>query len=308
MTKACYYEPELNRTYEEMAEHYGTAILPTRVRKPRDKSKVEAAVLHAERRLIAPLRDQTFFSVGEINAALRHRLERVNQRPFQKMPGCRAELFAELDRPALQPLPAHRYEFAEWSKARANIDYHVQVDWHYYSVPHALTRQELDVRLAARTVELFHKGRRVAAHPRSWQRGGFTTDPAHRPKSHRSHLEWTPSRLIAWGRTIGPECARAIDHILTTRPHPEQGYRACLGVMRLAKGYGSQRLEAACGRALALNACSYKSIQSILKTKMDHQPLPKETPRRALPRHDNIRGTAYYARAQPSVQEPGQPG
>ena len=195
-------------------------------------------------------------------------------------------------RPALQPLPAHRYEFAEWSKARANIDYHVQVDWHYYSVPHALTRQELDVRLAARTVELFHKGRRVAAHPRSWQRGGFTTDPAHRPKSHRSHLEWTPSRLIAWGRTIGPECARAIDHILTTRPHPEQGYRACLGVMRLAKGYGSQRLEAACGRALALNACSYKSIQSILKTKMDHQPLPEETPRRALPRHDNIRGTA----------------
>lgn len=294
--KSCYYEPKINATYEEMARHYGTAVLPTRTNAPRDKSKVESAVLHAERRILARLRNHTFFRVGEINQAIRKCLDELNADPFQKMRGSRVELFRELDQPALKPLPARRYELGEWRQAKVNIDYHVQVDWHCYSVPYALTQQDVEVRLSARTVEIFHKGRRVGAHVRSHVRGGFTTDPSHRPKSHQKHLEWTPGRLIDWARRIGPLCSQVVAHILDSKPHPEQGYRACLGIMRLARGYGDERMEAACRRALALEACTYKSIQSILKTKMDQQPLPEEEEASspAPPRHDNIRGESYY--------------
>ena len=220
----------------------------------------------------------------------------LNARPFQKMSGSRIELFKDLDEPVLRPLPVHRYELGEWRQAKVNIDYHVQVDWHCYSVPYALTQKQVEVRLAARTVEIFHKGRRVAAHARSRVRHGFTTDPAHRPKAHQKHLAWTPSRLIDWARTIGPQCSQAISDILQNKPHPEQGYRACLGMMRLGRDYGHERMEAACRRALALEACSYKSIRSILKTKLDQQPLPAEDKPLASPvsTHDNIRGEAYY--------------
>lgn len=294
--KACYYEPEVNPTYEEMARHYGTAVLPTRTCAPRDKSKVESAVLHAERRILARLRDHTFFSIAGINTAIHRYLKELNLRPFQKMRGSRYELFKELDQPALRPLPARRYELGRWRKAKANIDYHVQVDWHFYSVPYTLTQQDVDVRLGARTVEILHKGRRVAAHLRSFVRGGFTTDPAHRPKSHQKHLRWTPGRLVEWARTIGPLCSQVVVQLLKDKPHPEQGYRACLGIMRLARGYGAERMEAACRRALALEVCTYKSIKSILQTKMDQQPVPGEddAPTPMIPQHVNIRGETYY--------------
>ena len=293
--KACYYEPELNRTYEEMGIHYGTVVIPTRPYAPRDKAKAESAVLHAERRLLAVLRDQTFFGVGQINSALRPLLAQLNARPFQKMKGSRRALFEKLDQPALQPLPAHRYQIGYWRKAQANIDYHVQVDVHAYSVPYTLAQQTVEVRLAARTVEIFHQGRRVALHARSFQRGDFTTDPAHRPKAHQHHLDWTPSRLIDWGTSIGPHTGQAVRALLASKPHPEQGYRSCLGLRRLARDYGPERMEAACHRALHLHSVSYKSLHSILKTGIDQQPLssPKR-PASVRPTHANLRGAPYY--------------
>lgn len=307
--KACYYEPELNRTYAEMAAHYSTVVIPTRPYAPRDKAKAESAVLQAERRLLAALRDQTFFGVGQINTALRPLLTQLNERPFQKMEGSRRSLFEQVDQPALQPLPAHRYQIGYWREARANIDYHVQVDWHAYSVPYTLTQQRVEVRLSARTVEIFHQGRRVALHARSWERGGFTTDPAHRPKAHQQHLEWTPSRLIDWGKTIGPYTGQAVQTLLESKPHPEQGYRSCLGLRRLARDYGRERMEAACRRALHLHSVSYQSVKSILKRRLDQQPLPAATARSVpLSGHANLRGARYYqaaeAESSPSTTAP----
>ena len=205
VVKPCYYEPQIHDSYQELADHYGTAILPTRTHAPRDKAKVENAVLHAERRILARLRDQTFFTLGAINVSIRHCLKELNERPFQKMAGSRLELYNELDQPALRPLPSHRYQLGEWKQAKANIDYHVQADWHYYSVPYQLTQQPIEVRLSARTVELFHKGRRVAAHPRSRVKGGFTTDPAHRPKATRSI--WTGRRVVSSTGRAPSECS-----------------------------------------------------------------------------------------------------
>ena len=297
----CYYEPQINATYAELGDHYGVAILPTRTYAPRDKAKVEQAVLHAERRILARLRHQTFFSVAELNRAIGTYLTELNQQPFQKMPGSRLQLFRELDQPALRPLPAYRYELGYWSYAKANIDYHVQVDWHCYSVPYPLAQKPMEVRLSVHTVEVFYRGRRVAAHGRSDRRGGFTTDPAHRPKAHQQHMEWTPGRLIDWAHTIGPQCGQAVTHLLERKPHPEQGYRACLGIMRLARGYGQERMEAACRRALALDACSYHSLQSILKTKLDQQPLAgqEDVVASPVPTHDNLRGQTYYQAQDP---------
>ena len=295
VTHACRYEPELNRTYQDAAAHYGTVIIPARAGEPRDKSKVENGVLIAERRILAVLRDRRFFSLGELNAAIRTALQELNERPFQKMPGCRRTLFEQLDRPALRPLPADRHELAHWQKAKVNIDYHVQADWHLYSVPHRLIHQAVEVRLSLRTVEIFHEGRRVALHPRSHHHGSATTDPAHRPKSHQRHLEWSPGRLIHWAETaIGKQCGSVVQDILESKPHPEQGYRSCLGLMRLGRAYGKERLERACERALALGACNYRSIQSILKTKLDLQPVPGATPPMAAITHPNVRGAEYY--------------
>ena len=300
VTRPCRYEPAMHRTYEEMAKHYGTVIIPARPRKPRDKAKVEAAVLNAERRILAVLRHQTFFSLAELNQAIARLLISLNARPFQKMPGSRTELFTELDQPALLPLPAHRYQMGTWRDARANIDYHVQVDWHSYSVPYQLVNQPVEVRLAARTVEVFYRGKRVALHQRSHKRGGHTTDPAHRPKSHQRHLEWTPGRLVRWSsKEVGPECGKVVTRILKSKPHPDQGYRACLGLMRLGRHYGTERLEAACRRALILDACTYRSIRSILATATDRQPLPSgDKPQGPRILHPNLRGRDYYAPAE----------
>ena len=296
VTYACRYEPELNTSYQELAAHYGTVVLPARAREPQDKGKVEAAVQHAERRILAALRDQRFFSLAELNAAIRRELQALNERPFQKLPGSRAEVFVQLDKPALLPLPATRYELASWRKAKANIDYHVQVDWHNYSVPYRFTNQPVEVRLSEHTVEIFHRSQRIALHQRSQQPGGFTTDPAHRPKSHQRHLEWTPARLMGWAqKQIGPQCAAAVSYILEHKPHPEMGYRSCLGLMRLGRHHGRTRLEQACQRALLLDVCSYRSIKSILDAKLETQPVSAPaTPPLTLVTHDNLRGGHYY--------------
>jgi len=305
VSKACHYDPDINPTYQDMAAHYGSAIIPARLRRPRDKSKAEVGVQIVEQEVLAPLRDRTFFSLAELNRAIFERLEQVNIRPFQKLPQSRYDLYLELDRPALKPLPPSRYEYAEILKARVNIDYHIEVRGHYYSVPFKLRREQVDVRLGARMVEVLHNGCRVAAHLRSEQKGRHTTDKRHMPKAHQKYLEWSPSRIIEWARKIGPDCAQAVEHIIENRPHPEQGYRASLGIIRLAKRYTDQRVNAACRRALQLNVCQYRSIQSILKNNLDQEALPDihAVSAPCAKHHQNVRGAAYYAGKQAQEKE-----
>ena len=294
VTRPCSYDPDLNPTYHEMAVHYGVAVVPARVRKPRDKAKVEAGVLLVERWVLARLRDRTFFSLAELNGAIRELVRALNERPFQKLPGSRRELLERLDRPAMQPLPAERYTFAEWRKARVNVDYHVEVDGHYYSVPYRLVGEKLDVRIAGSTVELLHRGRRVASHLRSDRRGHHTTIGEHMPRAHRDYVQWTPERLIRWAAKTGTAVAEVVTTILGSRAHPQHGFRPCLGILRLGKHYGEQRLEAACRRALALGSPSYRSVRSILEKGLDGEPVaePAQAP---LPvEHRNLRGASYY--------------
>jgi transposase len=292
--KPCRYEPLLHCTYQEMAEHYGTVIIPARPRRPRDKAKAEGGVLIAERQILAALRDHTFFDVAGINAALKPRLAKLNAQPFQKLEGSRDSWFETYEKPKLLPLPACAFELATWTKATVNIDYHVVVDKHYYSVPYQLIHQTLDVRLSASTVEFFQHGKRVAAHLRSFEPGKFTTLNEHRPKSHQKHLEWTPGRIVEWAQKTGPSCAELVRQIMESRPHPEQGFRACLGIIRLGKAAGQERLEAACRRALHFGTCSYRSVESILKHRLDQQPLEQELPLNS-PHHINVRGREYYS-------------
>jgi len=288
------YEPELNRTYEEMGRHYGVAIIPTRSAKPRDKAKVENGVLVVERWILARLRNRQFFSLVELNTAIAELLEVLNNRPFKKLPGTRKSLFDSLDRPAMQPLPASAYEYAEWKKVRVNIDYHVAIDKHYYSVPYQLVKQQLEARLTSNTVELLHKGKRVASHRRSYQPGRHSTVNAHMPKAHREYAEWTPERLVRWAAETGPATAKLVETILSSRPHPQHGFRACLGIMRLGKHYSTPRLEAASRRALVIGSCSYKSVESILKNGLDRKPLPPTSIDTPAIEHDNLRGADYY--------------
>jgi transposase len=292
---ACYYEPDLNPTYHDLAVHYGTAVLPTRRQKPRDKAKVEAGVQVVERWILARLRKLSFFSLEELNQEIRRLLDWLNDRPFQKLEGSRRSLFESLERPALLPLPERPYEFARWKKARVNIDYHVVVENHYYSVPHTLVGEQVDVRLTASTVEILHSGRRIAAHARSHRKGGFTTEPGHRPKAHQKHVEWTPSRIIAWAEKTGPCTGELARRILESRPHPEQGYRACLGLMRLGEKYSAPRLEAACARALQIRGISYRSVKSILEKGLDRARLEEQRSLELPQDHEHVRGSAYYA-------------
>jgi len=291
--KACRYEPILHRTYQDMAAHYGTVIIPARPRRPRDKSKVETGVQIAERHILAALRDQRFFSMGELNQAIAPLVTKLNDKPFQKLEGSRNSWFETQEKAKLLPLPTAPFELATWALAKVNIDYHVAVDNHYYSVPYTLVHKQVDVRLTEKTVELFHNGQRVAAHLRSHQSGRFTTLDEHRPKSHQKHLQWTPGRMIEWARNIGPECAKVIEKILADRPHPEMGFRSCLGIIRLGKAVGSARLEAACRRALHFGTCSYTSINSILQKQLEAQPLEQDLPLPS-PTHENLRGGPYY--------------
>jgi transposase len=294
VTRGHRYEPELNRTYVDLAQHYGVAVVPARVRRPRDKAKVEVGVQVVERWILARLRHHTFFSLLELNTAIADLLVALNQRPFKQLPGSRQSLFESLDRPALRPLPAQPYEYAEWKLVRVNIDYHVEVDGHYYSVPYSLVKQQLEVRLSAPVVEIFYKGTRVASHQRSPLKGRHSTVAVHMPKAHQRYAEWTPHRLVLWAAKTGEATARVVETILASRPHPQQGFRACLGIMRLGKSYGEDRLEAACQRAIRIGACSYKSIASILKHDLDRQPLPRPPAATTVITHDNIRGAQYY--------------
>ena len=295
VTRPHRYEPDVNATYAEMAAHYGMAVIPARAYKPRDKAKAESGVLLAERWIIARLRDRRFFSVAEANAAIAGCVTEINARPFQKMDGSRQSLFESLERPALRPLPADRYEFATWRKARVNIDYHIEADRHYYSVPYQLAGQKVDVRLSAATVEIFCSSKRVASHVRSFERHRHSTEPAHMPESHRRHAAWTPSRIIDWAARTGPATAGLVEAILASRPHPEQGYRSALGIIRLAERHGTSRAEAACARALHLRSYSYRSVESILKHSLDRQPLPDaQSARPGHPSHGNVRGARHY--------------
>lgn len=290
----CRYEPDINRTYLEMAQHYGIAVIPARVRKPRDKAKAELGVLIAERRILAPLRNVTFLGFAEANKAIRAQLEQVNARRFKRMNTCRRELFERVDRPALRPLPQLPFEMGIWSRATVNIDYHIVVDGHFYSVPFTLRGHKVEARSNAATVEIFEQGRRVATHPRSFQKGRYTTVREHMPKAHQAYTEWTPSRLIQWAAKSGPSTSALVEELLRSKPHPEQGYRACLGVMRLGTRFGAERLEAACARAVALRAAGYKSVANILKAGLDRQPLPGTLNESRPPEHDNVRGPDYY--------------
>jgi transposase len=288
------YEPEINATYQEMAAHYQVAVIPARVRKPRDKAKVEAGVLLAERWILARLRHRRVCSLAEANAEIALLLVALNERPFKKLPRSRAELFATFDRPAMRPLPASRYEFARWRLGvKVNVDYHVESAHHYYSVPYQLVGRRVDVRAATSTVEVFCSGRRVASHVRDDTPGRHSTDPAHMPKSHRAHAHWTPSRIEAWAERTGPSTAALAAAIMEARPHPEQGYRSVLGIIRLADRYGAERLDAACGRALAARALSYRSVESMLRHGLERQPLERPV-LGPHPRHANVRGATYY--------------
>jgi transposase len=293
--KANWHEPGLNPTYQDFASHYGTAILPARPRKPRDKAKVEVGVQVVERWILARLRNQRFFSLAELNGAIRTLLDALNGQPMRRLGVSRRQLFEELDRPALAALPAEPYVYAEWRQRRVGLDYHVDIDGHYYSVPHHLVRQQVEARITDRTVELFHRGQRVACHLLGGARGRHTTQAEHMPSSHRRHAGWTHERLLREAAAIGPDTATLVEVILRSRPHPEQGFRACLGILRLARQYGTERLEAACRRGLEIGARSYGSINSILDKGLDRQPSPRAaaTPELALD-HPNIRGSRYY--------------
>lgn len=289
------YEPDINPTYQEMAAHYGTVVIPARPRKPRDKAKVEAGVLLVERWILAALRDRTFFKLGELNQAIAEKLDKLNNKPFQKLDGTRRSLFETLDKPALKPLPPKRYEFAQWKKARVNIDYHVEVDHNYYSVPYQLVREQVDVRLTSTTVEVLHKGQRVFSHPRSYGKGHYATDKKHMPMAHQKHLEWSPSRIIQWANTVGPNTAKLVQTILNSKPHLEHGYRGCIGIIRMGNLYSAERMEAAAQRALSFGTLSYRSVKSILEKGLDRIPPAEPTDMEPVTHHTNVRGVDYYS-------------
>ena len=294
VTKACYYDPELNISYRKLAEHYGTAILPARVRKPKDKSKVEVGVQIVERRILAQLRNRRFYSLAELNREISRLLEQVNNRKMKTYGCSRKELFELVEKAALNPLPQKRYQIFDYKLAKVNVDYHVEVEKHYYSVPYQFVHQNVEIRIKERVIEIFHENKRVALHARSNESHRHTTKKEHMPPSHKAMVKWTPERFLSWSTKIGPETSCQIKSLLDSREHPEQSYRACLGVFRLAGKFGSSRLEAACKRANSLGLCSYKRIKSILDSGLDQIPIveTKEVP--PLKRHSNIRGSEYY--------------
>lgn len=294
VVRACRYEPEVQRTYEEMAAYYGTTVLPARPQHPRDKAKVEVAVLLVERWILARIRNETFHSLAALNARISELLVDLNSRLMKRYGKSRRALFEEIERCTLAPLPAQRFEYAEWKKARVNIDYHVVFDDHFYSVPHTHVHEEVWVRATTTSVEVLLRGSRIAGHARSRARGKHTTVREHMPSAHRAHAEWTPSRILAWAENGGPSTREICAAILADRPHPEQGFRSCLGILRLGKRYGEERLEAACARAVRVRARSYRHIESILKNGLDRVPLHAEEATSTPIEHENVRGPNYF--------------
>ncbi len=297
VSKACRYDPEINPSYQQMAAHYGVAVVPARPYKPKDKAKAEVGVQLVERWIMMRLRRQTFYTLAALNQAIQVLLVELNQRPFKKRPGSRLSQFEQLDKPALKPLPASAYEYRHIKKARVHLDYHVEYDKHYYSVPYQLVKEEVMVHASDTVVAIFHQGRQVAVHPRSHRAGSHTTDVQHMAKAHRKHQEWTPQRFMKWASDIGPDTQQVVQHQLESRRHPEHGCRACLGLLNLSKKYSKERLEAACHRAIHIGGVHYKNIASILRNSMDKVPLDdaKTPPSVTLPlTHDNVRGSDYY--------------
>lgn len=294
VVRACRYEPDLNPTYAEMAGHYGICVLPARPAHPKDKAKVETGVLIAKRWILALLRHRVFYGLAELNGAIHELLERLNGRALRKWKKSRRELFELFDQPNALSLPEKPYEYAEWKLATVNIDYHVEVDQHYYSVPYKLLREKLDVRLTAHTVEAFQKGERVVCHVRSFIPHRHSTLKEHMPPAHQNYLEWTPSRIVSWAEKTGPATAELVQRIIDSRTHPEQAYRSCLGILRLEKHYSQQRLENACLRALKFGALSFKALRNILENGLDRLEEKQDGSQPALPDHENIRGSGYY--------------
>jgi len=293
VTHPCRYEPDLNPTYQEMAAYYGLGVVPTRVREPKDKAKVEVAVQVVERWILARLRNRTFFSLAELNRAIWEFLKELNGRTMRHVGKSRRELFEALDRPALRPLPSEDYELAIWKKGKVALDYHVAYEKHHYSVPYMLTGEEAFVRATERTVEIFHKHQRVASHVRSWVQGGYTTATEHMPASHQHYAQWSQERFLAWGEKIGPKTRELVGAVLEDRRHPEHAYRTVVGILRLARSYGEKRLEAAAGRALSARLLTYKGLKNILEAGLDGLP-PDEPTRATLVHHAYIRGASYY--------------
>ena len=293
ITKACFHEPAVNRTYSDLANHYDTAVVPARPYKPRDKAKVEVGVQVAERWILAALRNRQFFSLAELNAAIRELLDKLNNRISRHLGASRRELFEQLDRPALKVLPQEPFEYAAWAERRVGLDYHVEVEKHYYSVPHTLLREKVWARLTQRTVEIFHRGKRVAAHVRSSSNRRHTTVREHMPSSHRRYADWTPERLMRQAAEVGRNTTTLIEVIMRERRHPEQGFRSCIGIVKLAKTHGNDRLEAACLRALEIGTRSYTSVNSILKNNLDRK-RPEPATDEPTITHSNIRGSTYF--------------
>lgn len=288
------YEPVTARLMQELGEHYGVAVLPARPGRPQDKAKVEVGVQVVERWILARMRHRRFFSLVELNRAIAQLLIDLNQRPFKNLPGCRAAAFAALDAPALKPLPAQPMVIAQFKPARVSIDYHVAFEGHYYSVPHQHVGAAVELRVTASTLEVLLRRQRIAAHARNAKVGGFTTVAEHMPASHRAHQQWTPAKLIGWGERIGAATAGVVRWQMEHRVHPEQGYRTCLGLMRLAREYGDERLEAACARAQSIRAPHYRSVKSILASGLDRQQTSLLADAPPMPSHDNVRGPGYY--------------
>ncbi len=289
------YEPDINPTYHDLAKHYGFAIMPARVRKPKDKSLAEKGVQHIQYQILARLRNQVFFSLSELNEAIAILLEKINSQPFQKLPGSRLSQFEKIDKPALKPLPNIPYKFAEWKKAIPGCDYHVEVDKRFYSVPYTLIKKELDVRFTDQTVEVFYRLKRVAAHIRNYGNRKHITLTEHMPTSHQKYVEWTPERIINWAGKIGISTAQLIEKVIATKEHPQIAFRSCLGILHLGKSYTNLRLDSACNRALKIGAYSYHSIVSILKNNLDNVPVSSsETLTATKETHENIRGGDYF--------------
>jgi len=294
VTRASKYDPDLNPTYADLARHYEAAVIPARPYRPRDKAKVEAAVLIAERWILAVLRNRTFYSMEELRTAVSELLEKLNARPMRQLKKSRRQLFEEIERAALKPLPVRPYELAEWSRPKVAPDYHVAHDDHFYSVHYALIGQQLDLRATEATIEIFRSGRRLESYPRSYAKGKYTTRKEHMPRAHRDHAEWTPERIAGWAKKSGPQTVALVEAIMASKVHPQQGFKRCLGILRLGKEYTPERLERASARALRFRTLTYTSVAAILKNNLDQEPLPGDEPQGSLPLHENIRGSRYY--------------
>ena len=298
MRKTHRYEPDINPSYQQLAAHYKTVIIPARPYKPKDKAKAEVAVQIVERWIMARLRHQTFFTLASLNQAIALLLEDLNQRPFKKLPGSRQSQFEQLDKPALRALPSNRYQYTDIRQARVHIDYHIEYDKHYYSVPHHLVKQTVEVQASEYTLSFYYQGQRVATHPRSCRQGAHSTLAEHMPHSHRAMHEWSPERLLRWAADIGSQTREVVSRLLARNRHPEQNYRTVFGLLGLAKKYDRERLNNACGRALLIGSPTRKSVESILKQGLDQVPI--ETSEKAtqhelnLDHHENVRGADYY--------------